>query len=312
MVDPCQGMPAYQVAAVVLNWNNKDDTLACLRSLRQQEGADAHIIVVDNGSTDNSVSEITDHFPDLCVIETGANLGYAAGNNIGISDAIKGQFEYIFVINNDTVLDPSCMANLVTELRRCPHAGAAAPKSLFLDQPDLIYFAGGVIGSDGGTIHVGIGVSDGPQYCQASDAEWLTGCAIMFRKEALRRVGLFEPKYFLLYEDADWSLRARKAGYVLRFAPKARLWHKTSSSFGATWSSAYMYYHTRNSFLWLERNFSPASWPHLYRCGVKRAFARVDGLDKIDSQVGSRELRKAVWRGMVDYVLRRFGERVAG
>src|SRR5262245_58214407 len=122
-----------EVAVIVLNWNGKDDTLSCLKSLRAQENIVVHTILVDNASIDDSVSAGRENFAEAEVIQTGANLGYAGGNNVGLNHALKRGFEYILVLNNDTVLDPYCLASLVADLKAHPNAAAAAPKALFLD-----------------------------------------------------------------------------------------------------------------------------------------------------------------------------------
>jgi GT2 family glycosyltransferase len=301
-------MCLHQVATVVLNWNGKYDTLPCLRSLEEQEGVEVKIILVDNGSVDNCIFEVSQQFPDAVVIENGENLGYAEGNNVGIKYALDQGFQYIMVINNDTILAAQCISSLVKDLELHPDAAAAVPKSFYFEPPETIYFAGGRISRDGSTLHIGIGKRDGPKYNLACDTEWLTGCAILFRSTSLQEVGLFERKYYLLYEDVDWSLRARRKGYRLRFVPGAKLWHKTSPSFGRTWSPFYLYYYTRNNFLWIERNFSLQERPRLYYSALKRALdiavLRTKKLSLRDKYL----IQRSVWKGIFDYVFRRFGQ----
>jgi GT2 family glycosyltransferase len=246
------------------------------------------------------------------VIENQRNLGYAAGNNVGLESAISRGADYVFVINNDTTLDPSCLRYLVTDMESTPDAAAAAPKSLYFDAPQTIYFAGGRISPAGETLHEGVGTPDVPECDSPCDTEWLTGCAILFRVSALRSVGLLDPRYFLLYEDADWSLRARRLGWRLRFVPGARLWHKVSLSFGQTWSAAYLYYYARNRCLWIERNFPFQRRCFLYRCAVRRSFDHAARGGTIGLDGNRRGLRQAVWRGLSDYALRRFGARSYG
>jgi len=192
---PCKA----KVAAIILNWNRKDDTLACLRSLHEQRNVEVEVIVVDNGSVDDSVFAIRDQFRDAVVIETGANLGYAGGNNVGLTYALNQGFEYVLVLNNDTILAPDCVFCLLADLQLHPDAVAAAPKSFYYDAPEIIYFAGGKIGRDGCTLHVGVGSPDGPEYDLPGETEWLSGCAILFRSRLLQEVGLFDPRYYLLY-----------------------------------------------------------------------------------------------------------------
>lgn len=301
-------MPLHQIAAVVLNWNGKDDTLSCLHSLRRQLDVKVEMIVVDNGSSDDSVFAVRNKCPYVRVIENGENLGYAEGNNVGIKYALDQGFQYIMVINNDTILAPQCISRLLKDLQLHPDAAAAVPKSFYFEAPDTIYFAGGRISRDGSTLHIGIGARDGPKYNLACDTEWLTGCAILFRSTSLQEVGLFEPKYYLLYEDVDWSLRTRRKGYRLRFVPGATLWHKTSPSFGKTWSPFYLYYYTRNSFLWIERNFSLQEMPCLYYSALKRALDIAVFRTKKLSSRDKYLIQRSVLKGIFDYVFRRFGQ----
>jgi GT2 family glycosyltransferase len=298
-----------RVAAVVVNWNGKDYTLECLQSLQKQQEVKIQAIVVDNDSTDGSVISVREQFPDTVIIESGDNLGYAGGNNLGLTYALDQRFEYVFVLNNDTVLAADCAYELVSDLEAHPDAAAAAPKSYYLELPDTIYFAGGKVSRDGQVFHIGEGSCDGPQYSSAGEAAWLNGCAILFRNSALREIGLFEPEFFLMFEDADWSLRARRAGYRLRFVPGARLWHKASPSFGTPQSPLALYYFTRNQFLWIERNCALPKKLAFYCFALARVC--VNGIfkaGKLSTEIGRRR-RSAICRGIGDYVFRRFGQK---
>ena len=298
-----------RVAVVVVNWNGKDYTLECLQSLQEQQRAAIEIVLVDNGSTDGSVFAVHQQFPGAVIIESGANLGYAGGNNLGLVYALDHGFEHILVLNNDTILEPDCTYKLLLDLRFHPDAAAAAPKSYYFEPPNKIYFAGGKINRDGTVHHIGDGCNDGPTYSKAIDVTWLNGCAIMFRSSALREIGLFEPDFFLFFEDTDWSLRARRAGYRLRLVPDARLWHKGSASFGMPTSPLALYYHTRNQFLWIERNFPLPEKLVLFYFALVQVGVRVRALCRagnLRSETRQRRIR-AVCRGFRDYLLRRFG-----
>ena len=296
------------IAIIVLNWNNKEDTINCLQSLEKQEDVNINIIVVDNGSIDNPVPIIKDQFHDIDIIETGSNLGYAGGNNVGIRDALEQGVEFITVLNNDTVLDPNCIRELEADLKSHPEAAAAAPKSYFYDKPEIIYFAGGEIDPLGSLSHIGYGDQDGPVVNSSRETEWLSGCAIMFTRKALREVGLFDKDYFLLFEDADWSLRAKKKNYRLRIVPSAILLHKVSQSFGDTWSPSYFYYYTRNYFLWIERNFPIHQRPRFFHHAVIRIRYFSSNREDSSSYYGEKKFRKAIWIGLIDYIFRRFGK----
>jgi len=291
----------------VLTWNNVSDTIECLESLKKVTYSNTSIVIVDNGSTDQTVSMVRSQFPEVHIIQNNRNLGYAAGNNVGLKYALNKEADYVFLLNNDTVLTPHALSALVTDLKNNQDAAAAAPKSLYYDGSDRIYFAGGIISNDGMTIHVGIGRKDGPEFGNSKDTEWLTGCAILFRSNALREVGLFEPRFFLMFEDTDWCLRARRLGFRLRLVAESRIYHKVSRSFGKVWSPSYLYYYTRNSFLWIERSFPFRKRPRLYYFSLRHSFHIARNQSNTSPSFNRKLLYKACWQGFLDYLFRRFG-----
>lgn len=297
------------VITVVLNWRNKSDTLECIASLKETDYLNHRIVLVDNFSQDGTVDAVRAHFPDVFIIENDQNLGYAEGNNVGIRYALQQGADYVFVLNNDTQLAPDCIDALVSDLEAHPEVAAAGPKIFYFDPPNLLNFAGGGLTHQGIPYHVGAHQLDGPSYAQSIETDWLTGCAILFRASVLPRVGLFEPKFFLLYEDVDWSLRARKAGFSLRWVADAKLWHKESASFGRTWTPTYLYYFSRNRFLFLERNFPKHRLPQLHRHALQNLFYLVRTEVSPHGGRDERFWRNVVRRGFTDYLLRKFGPR---
>lgn len=292
------------VTAIVLNWNGREDTLVCLRSLAAQVEPVA-VVLVDNGSTDGSVEAVRREFREVTVLETGRNLGYAGGNNVGLRHALAGGSNYLFVLNNDTWLAPDCVLRLRSELAAFPDFVAAAPKSLQGASPDRIHFAGGRIARSGISYHVGLGEPDGPAHDVAGETEWITGCALFASREGFERVGLFDERYFLLFEDLDWCMRARRLGWRLRYVPGARLWHAGSQSFGGKRAATYQYYSTRNGLLWIERSFPPWRRPLLSAGWLREAWSRAGRLGATPETL--RSLRSATRRGVRDYLARRFG-----
>jgi len=227
------GPPHPSIALVVLNWNGVDDTLDCLASLRASN-TPVHAIVVDNGSSGSEAEQIRASGLADTVIEGGTNLGYAAGNNLGLRHALTMSpgLEIIGVLNNDTVADPGCFDELARHLDRSDgHPRALAPVAYYFDEPHEIWFAGGVI--DRGW----------PRHLQADElkpksgslrpTEWLTGCCIVARAATWRSIGLFDPSYFLIFEDCEWSMRARRAGVDLYVATEGAIRHKVSRSFSS-------------------------------------------------------------------------------
>ena len=294
------------VFVIVLTWNHIQDTVECLASLARQTYSNIRIVVADNGSTDDTLAVLRAQFPDAHIIENKKNLGYAQGNNVGIQYALAQNADYIFVLNNDTVLADDCVARLEAALQKNPNA-AAAPRCYFYDAPTTIYFAGGRM-SGWQTAHRGFNQPDRAEFDVACETEWLTGCALMAARDVWQRVGFFEPRFFLLFEDTDWSLRARRAGVALCYVADAKLWHKVSRSFGDTVTPGYAYYYMRNTLLFIERNFSWRQKRWMYRGALRKAHTQPILSAAADSPERAAKLHRAISQGIRDYFLRRFGK----
>jgi hypothetical protein len=226
-----------RLAVVVLNWNGRADTTAALASLsacRLPAGWQATLMMVDNGSTDGSVEAVGRKFPAVEVVALAENRRFAGGNNEGVRRALEGGADAIMLLNNDTEADPGLFEHLLGALEADPEAGAAAPLILFAAPRDRIWYAGGRCEPALGlAAHRGLRAAEHGQYRAVEATGYLTGCCLLARREVWQRVGLLDERYFIYAEDADWSLRARAAGYSLLFAPQARLWHKVSAATGS-------------------------------------------------------------------------------
>lgn len=232
---PSASAPDHPViAVVVLTWNGRDLTLDCLESLARLTTPGVRIIVVDNASEDGTAAAVRERFgARVTVLSNPANLGYAAGNNAGIRHALADGADLIVLLNNDTVVDAAFAGKLARGLAGAPGAGIAGPKILYYTPPDRIWFAGGVISLWRGTArHVGIRESDRGQYDAPGPTGYVSGCALMARREVFERVGLLDEAYRAYFEDADFCLRAARAGFGIRYVPSARVWHRISASTG--------------------------------------------------------------------------------
>ena len=219
-----------RIWAVVLNWNSPLMTSECLRSLGAMTEAGAlRIIVVDNGSSDDSVSLLRTEFPDIEVIANDRNLGFAGGCNVGMRRALQEGADYILLVNNDTVVDRSLARELLKEASQQPCAGILSPKIYYFVPPDAFWWVGGTFNRwTGLTCHIDLKRKERGDHDQARDLDWATGCVMLLRSKALRAVGLFDEQFFATGEDVDLSLRMKNAGFSIRFVPTARLWHKES------------------------------------------------------------------------------------
>lgn len=221
---------ARGVAVVLLNWNGWRDTVNCIRSLEAMAYPEHRVIVIDNGSTDDSVQQIRSAWPGGTLIESGKNLGFGGGCNIGIQYALEHGAEYIWLLNNDTVVEQDALKTLVEAAENDPRIGAVGSVIYYFDEPTRVQVYGG------GRINLWTGVSshlttDTPE----ERIDYLTGASMLLRSRALQETGLFNDRRFFMYwEDADLCFRLRRAGWRLAVASASRIRHKESASLGKT------------------------------------------------------------------------------
>lgn len=246
--------PAWH--AVVLNWNGRDETLACLASLAQVSYPKLRVLCVDNGSQDGSQQAIRERFPNVELLETGSNLGYSAGNNLGLRHALAQGAERLVLVNNDVTVASDVIEGFERAWRQQPQAGILAGKLYFAEQPRMIWFAGQrvnqVLGYSGRPR--GYRRSDGPRYACIRATGRAAGALMAISRGAIEAVGLLDEQLFVYVEDVDWSLRVRDAGFEVVFAPDARAWHRVSAATGGESSPQSLYYGTRNTIVVLERH----------------------------------------------------------
>lgn len=216
------------VTAILVSFNRAEDTLACLRSLSKCTYQRLEILVVDNGSTDGSEASVRDCFPAVQVLQTGRNLGFSGGNNAGISRALQVEPDYVLLINNDTLVEPDFLDHMVDAMEARPDAGAAGGTICYYPDTERIWYAGGKFTSwraSSFSFHV-----DEPvERVRDRDVQvvtFITGCLMLIRASALRRVGFFDERFFMYLEDAELSLRFVEARYRLLYVPKARIYHR--------------------------------------------------------------------------------------
>lgn len=228
-----------KVSIIILNWNGKNDTIECLESLKKITYLNYETIVVDNGSKGDDVKVLRDMFGEyIYIIENYKNYGFAEGNNVGMRYALKKGTDYILFLNNDTVVDPQFLSELVASAESDPLIGIVGPKIYFYDEPNKIWFAGGNISMwRCNTWHIGKGELDKGQYDIIQEVDFITGCALLAKRQAIERIGMLDPEYLSYYEDADWCIRAKRQGDKIMYVPKAKLWHKGSSSTGGGYTS---------------------------------------------------------------------------
>jgi GT2 family glycosyltransferase len=291
------------VITVILNTNRKDDTLECLTSLANSTYPRHKIIVLDNASTDGSVEAIQARFPIVEIIRLEENKGYAGNNNVGILAAFETNADWVFVLNEDTVLAPDCIQEMVAAAEEDQSAGIVGPMVYHHNEPDVIQSAGGAFGPYLESFHIAQNEKDIGQFKQPTPVDWISGCAIMVRRHVIEDVGILDERFFYYWEETEWCLRAGRNGWKILNVPSAHLWHKGVQRDYRPGPSV-TYYNTRNHFLMLAKHNAPLKvWIHAWSETLRRL---VSWTIKPDGRK-HRQHRSALWMGMMDFLRQRWG-----
>ncbi len=242
------------VSAVVLTWNQLSLVLDCLDSLRRIDYPRFRVVAVDNGSQDGTAAMIRERCPDVTVVENRQNLGFAEGNNVGIRRSLADGADYVMLLNDDTVVAPEMVRELITFAELRPAVGIVGPVIRYQDVPHIIWSAGNTIDWRTGSLRrLCANRRDSEAPTRPYGVDYVTGCALCIKREVIERIGLLDARYFIYYEESDWCMRARAKGYEVMVIPSARIWHKVSATMKQD-SPATTYYMTRNAFLFLARH----------------------------------------------------------
>lgn len=298
-----------KTSVIILHFNSRDDTLKCLQSLLKEQIRNEYfsIIIVFNSVDPSLVSFLRKKHPEVFLLENPENIGFAGGVNRGIKKAIESGSDNIIILNNDTIVAKGLVSRLVTYASRDKSIGLVSPKIYFSpgseyhknryklqEKGKVIWYAGGII--DWSNIygqHKGVDEVDHGQYNIITETDFATGCCMLVKKSVIDKTGYFDEKYFLYFEDVDYSVRAKDKGFKVMYYPDACLWHKNASSSGKPGSPTHVYYQNRNR---LYFGFRYAPWK------TKRALA-VDSLKMIfKGSIPSKSV--------IDYYFGRMGKRI--
>ena len=245
---------------VVLNWNNWRDTIECLESLGRVREPGFDVVVVDNGSTDGSRRILGRRFPELPLIATGENLGYAGGNNVGIRYWLERGKSAIGLVNNDVVVEPGFLAPLAQALEDDPALGLVAPLILSHAEPEKVQCAGlDVRVRLGLTRFLGEGQPDRGQFDRTRRVDHLMGACLLVRREVFEKAGLFEESFFMYSEEIELAERAARAGYGAAVVGRSKVRHKGRATTDRV-PGLFLYYATRNDILMRQRIASAQQW----------------------------------------------------
>jgi GT2 family glycosyltransferase len=296
------------VAVVVLSWNGREDTLACLESLRAVEHEPLVAIVVDNASRDGTAEAVAERHPEAELVRNPANLGFAGGVNAGIRRALELGADHVLLLNNDTEVDPRFVSALVAAADEHPDAAALCAKVLFAEPADRIWFAGADYDPRRGHQgrQRGYGERDDARYAGTWESDRACGAAMLVPRAMLDRVGLLDEALFAYAEDTEWSLRAHEAGLRILVVGDSRVWHKVSAASGGEASPTALYYTLRNGLVVAERH-AP-----LGPLGTWRRRLAALGATTVQVLLAGRRRRaalRAVAQGFSDALARRLGPR---
>lgn len=234
------------IAVIMVNYNGAKDTVECLRSIQKSKIV-VDAIVVDNASEGDDGEKIAREFPDAKVIISTENLGYAGGTNLGIRYALNKKYEYITLLNNDTIVDK----NMFIELQRVANKNLVVlPVMYYYDLPQKIWYAGGIINKHTGVVkHIEqiAYTQEDRYYC-----EFATGCCMMLHHNIIEKIGMLDERFFMYCEDEEYSLRLTKHNISIAVIPTAKLWHKIAQSSGKN-SRFFEYYNSRNRMLCIRK-----------------------------------------------------------
>lgn len=245
------------VYCITLNWNRREETLVCLRSLERLKFPNKHILVVDNASADRSQEAITIKYPEVELIVNSENLGFGAGFNVGLRRALEAQADFAFIVNNDAQAAPD-MLDILVAAATSQEAGITAPVIYYSAHPDRVWSAGAGRSSLTLELTGDHGRRSPPQ--ESTEVEFVSGCAMLIRREVLEQVGVFDERFFLYYEDSDYCLRVRQHGYKILVDPKAVVWHDASVSSGGSDSPSERYWMARSSVLYFRKQIRGLRW----------------------------------------------------
>jgi len=298
------------VITVILNTNRKEDTLACLKSLAESTYPNHRVIVLDNASSDGSVEAIRSQFPAAEIIQLHQNLGYAGNNNIGIEAALQQGADWVFVLNEDTIVAPDCFDHFIQaaaekEAASDGRVGILGPKVYHANEPNLIQSAGGELTSRWDAIHIGQNEKDLGQYDDERQVDWISGCALLVKRQVIQECGALDPRFFYYWEETDWCKRATEHGWQIWVVPEAKIWHKGVQK-DYTPSPNVTYYNTRNRYLFMAKHHAPLS---VWAAVLGRAMLTLTSWSLRPKWRAMRPHRDAMWQGINDFFARRWGMR---
>lgn len=297
---------ARKVFIVILNWNNSADTINCIKSLSYITYQNYEVVIVDNNSDDDDVKMLTEEFGNrIHLIKNKSNLGFSGGNNIGIKYALKAGAEYILLLNNDTVVEPDFLTNLINSPLNNKKTGIITPLINYEANRDKVWLAGGYISK--------LKASGFPYYFNRNEKEvkesrkvsFASGCCMLIKVKLLETIGVLDENYFLYVEDTDYCQRTLDEGYEIVFEKESKIYHKVNSTTTKLTKALPLYYSVRNRLYFAKKLFGNWFYPaYLYVISsilLKTLFWFF---------YGKNDMIKMAWKGVKDFHSHNIGKLV--
>jgi hypothetical protein len=248
-----------KVYVIVLNWNNAKDTIKCLKALKKDDYPNYKVLLVDNASTDDSVKKIKKIFPNYEFILNKKNYGFAKGFNIGLKEGIKRGAAYVVALNNDVFVEKNFLAPLVSLAETDPKIGLAGPK--VLDTQGKINSIGVEVNLDKGVFPgIGSGEKDHGQFNKVKEVKAIGGCCLFIKSDLMKKIGGIPEDYFFYYEETDFCMKTRKAGFKIFVEPNSVVRHRIGGSSNPEEGTFSKYYMIRNRLIFMHKYAPRASW----------------------------------------------------
>lgn len=290
-----------KVFAVVVNWNQKEATEKCVKSLLKN-APKISVVIIDNGSTDNSFSYLQENLavPEkIFLIKSKENLGFAGGVNLGVKFALKKNASFVLILNNDVIFGPDFLKPLIKEFKKDDKLGVISPVIYYFPQKNKIWYAGGEIDF----LQLKVRHLNFIKKETTYKTGFASGCVMLVKKQVFQKVGFLKEKYFMFFEDADFSVRVKKTNFKIKVAPSSKVYHAESTSIRESPLKAY--YLVRNGLIFGKENYSICALSWLYIFFFLRLFYNfIKRLFRPQN-----EALKAVFEGLIDFIKGKEGKK---
>lgn len=280
------------VYIILLNYNGWRDTIECIESLNKIKYKNFEIIVVDNNSTDNSREKLLEYakINNYIFLESESNNGFAAGNNLGVKFALKNNPEYILLLNNDTIVEPEFLTELIACAKKNNNVGIIGGKIYNYPEMNNLWYAGGYINK-----LTARGKHKIEDYDKECETDFITGCMQLINIIALKDVGLMDEQYFLYYEDLDYCMKFKNKGYKLVYTPNSIIYHKCGGSASYV-SATSIYYSNRARWIFVSKNFK----------GIVRNYYKFEIIiELLIKRILYKNEKKEAIKNVIKYIFRR-------